>query len=1066
MKKLFTPPLWLLTAILAVAWACNKEESVPDPVPEPNTPAKVGRVSVSLERGLDPSDEPETRSIVSIESEEFKDAYLFAFKTAGTKGVYTFVDGAGKLRPVATYTDSKTFDWDLPVGDGQRFDVLAVVNPGAAERAVLQRYLDSAATDITQGDFESMLYTCSSSMELLSVEKTGMPMSGGVKDCYLDGSNEELTISVKRLFARYELRFNMTKFIERGYMVDEIFVESGQSNTEVPYFYSGNGKGFRQTEASKLGVIDLSTESDVLAASTLDSENKSGSVVFYLPENCQGDIAGASKWTEVSSLGNTVEKCSYIFIRDIVKKKDGSTGWFRYRLYPGQEATMSKNFDVIRNRSLKMTISLNPDEAEKGDFIWDNDLIIVGPGEYFVAPFTTTRRADELSISVRDGNIVSNDIYESADEPYLENNRGEYLFRVKEDCPAGKVFQVRQLCCGNDSPHILNVRVRDLGTSSLTDNRYFASYSGEWSFFKLKDYVDSKYFNYYVMLDRLNSNGYYSSVDQLEVYDLSVDLFSNGKTDPDSYHIYYDHVTQNVFVYSPVGGDFRIRLCREQSFEHFDDATDISSFDYTLKTPVLGWVDYDPSSITGRLLSKDEHITVDLSSGVESFDYKILDPETEEEITVYRFEWARCFDPITRKFVAGFSNYVANDDFSSDVINYQRFFHETTIDLLSDDAWYDNTCVVKEHDTPPDPGHDGWRNAGTVEIMRNYDGPLDYSKDIYFSLESSFFINRPFFAHPTLDRVPQNAVWLMQASESSSSFIVVNDYDKMVVGSKVAPEEFHIAPGLKQTYFLRLENFTSTVLPEVKIKKNYNSMDNSPYDKAPLKYDITRVSSSVFRIDFYVDWSSDIYYEFDDVPQNPYKSDANERLDSRFIYDIEISHPSLPSDVKEITCHAHVYRSSVGFWYSDDYVPPEDQHGFLLYIPSLYSKMYMYNPYGFKFKVSVVASTEDYTGVAKPYITDIAPDHNGKCFMDGSIQETLWSYHNFNYIHIEKVGDNTYVGTPECPKSLSLDITLEMDEGFSSTVSGLSYNGTFTSRTIERYLDWSRSYSMGPIYFR
>ena len=144
MRKTIVP----FTALLLLAAGCEPErEAAVTPQPRfADIPVDIGSDALG-ENG------PGTRSLISVDAERFRDAYLFAFDAATSK-VLTYPEHAGDLEgtaPVAIYTMEKSFNWALPVGTAM--DIWAVVNPGDGEIA---SFLESCAKD--PGIIESDLY--------------------------------------------------------------------------------------------------------------------------------------------------------------------------------------------------------------------------------------------------------------------------------------------------------------------------------------------------------------------------------------------------------------------------------------------------------------------------------------------------------------------------------------------------------------------------------------------------------------------------------------------------------------------------------------------------------------------------------------------------------------------------------------------------------------------------------------------------------------------------------------------------------------------------------------------
>ena len=385
-----------LSSIL-VAGCSFAEEDLAAPETCPQKAVRFASIPVSCTGEKDDG----TKSVVSTDVEGFRSAWLFAFDPSGE----IYLDGEDN--PVALYTESKTFDWTLPLG--VQMDILVVVNPGAGLESTLSGFLSNP--DLTKDDLLSLTYTCESAAAMLSMETVGMPMSGSMEDVTLQSASDPLVFTLRRLYARYDLKINTSRFAASGWSVSAVGINASKSNTEVPFFYTGSGPGFRQTEASKLKVVDYATGDDLAAVNTLDDDNKStAAATLYFLENCQGDPSGtASKWSNVGTeLADEVTNCSYIEFSVTASRTGFGERAFRYRLYPGQNADMKSNFDIIRNRQRKISITL---DAPTDGFQWTNtSMLRVAPGETITIPFETSLQQWETSFTVTDGGSASSDL--------------------------------------------------------------------------------------------------------------------------------------------------------------------------------------------------------------------------------------------------------------------------------------------------------------------------------------------------------------------------------------------------------------------------------------------------------------------------------------------------------------------------------------------------------------------------------------------------------------------------------------------------------------------------------
>lgn len=394
MKRL----LFILMILAVSLTGCQREQFVGNEDIVPLTQLKSVKVDL---QGT--SDNPETKSVIGYEVEGFRCAYLFAFvaNPGANKGkVYTYLDGM-TVKPVAVYTEAKSFDWDLPVGEvagvEQHMDIWALVNPPASLVSTLEGFLENAS--LKESDLSALMYVCDDVTDMLEMEDDGMPMSGMMNDIYLETADDPLAFTLKRLYAKYYLKLNVSALLAKGWNVLATNVVAAQTNTEVPYFYTGSGVGFRQTNPAKIKSVDFAQdwEMDEFNAFGSNSAHTSeSSVSIYLLENCQGDLGPASSWNTVNLLGDEVANCSYIKISVLATRGDYLRREFNYRLYPGSQNDMKSNFDIIRNKRRNITISI--DSPSDGFTFTNSSTPYLEIGETAVIPYETTLKEDEFTI--------------------------------------------------------------------------------------------------------------------------------------------------------------------------------------------------------------------------------------------------------------------------------------------------------------------------------------------------------------------------------------------------------------------------------------------------------------------------------------------------------------------------------------------------------------------------------------------------------------------------------------------------------------------------------------------
>lgn len=403
----------LAAALMAVS--CQREL----PGGEEDIPLVYGDINVTLGQA-DPinADGSATKSLISVDTEDFVDAYLFAFN-ASTKKILTYTDGS----PMAIYTTSKSFDWTLAIGT--KMDIWVVVNPGSDN--TWKTALQSAVTNksLTESDLydDKLMFKCASSSALMALETSGahLPMSAMENGITLTSPTQTLSIKVKRLFAKYNIYLDTSLLEAEGYTVKSTYLASSKSNTEVPFFYQTDGVlgGYAQTDVSKLATIDRNTEEDL---TTLENGQK---VTLYFLENCQGTKTGASKWSSVyKDLGaSAVELCSYMEVgvnvsRSSASGKEAVDESYAWRIYLGK-TDMKSDFNVERNlfKTIKLTLPVpeitegidDPVQPVDGFKFTNTNSLSVAPGETITVPF-------ETSVSNRDDIVY--EIYQNGVRNY------------------------------------------------------------------------------------------------------------------------------------------------------------------------------------------------------------------------------------------------------------------------------------------------------------------------------------------------------------------------------------------------------------------------------------------------------------------------------------------------------------------------------------------------------------------------------------------------------------------------------------------------------------------------
>ena len=451
MKKTQLP---LCLALLS-ALGCMEIEKDIYPFPEPGS-GTGGLVNVHVGFSSGKPESQDTKSVVSSEVEKFRDAYLFAFRSSGAdSGKPCMSEGS----PVATTTDSKTFDWALPAGEP--IEVMAVVNAAGSVRETLDRWARGQDA-FSRDDLLSLSFSCGSASDLIALEdnEDNMPMSGAVS-VTLDAETPSLNIPLRRLFAKFDISLDVSGWADDGWTVTAARVAGARSNTEVPYFYTGTGAGFKQTDPLKFASVDASTDEDLDNLNFRDAGGRSKAVAFYFLENCQEVSSSASAWSKVAlELGSGVNNCSYLKVSVGATKPGFGERRFGYRIYldSTEGSAMKTGFNIIRNTYRSIVLRLG---TPQDGFQWTNtSALVVAPGETVSIPFETTLENSELSFLPLDAALqyVSHTFHTNSEQLTSFQYGGNAVFRASGSAPDGS-YTVRGTNSAGDISDEVNVRV-------------------------------------------------------------------------------------------------------------------------------------------------------------------------------------------------------------------------------------------------------------------------------------------------------------------------------------------------------------------------------------------------------------------------------------------------------------------------------------------------------------------------------------------------------------------------------------------------------------------------------
>lgn len=374
-------------------------------VPVPQKKMEFGQVSLNFAEG----DGVDTKSMVSIDAENFKKAYVFVFD-ANSKQIIFGSDG---VTPMVYFTEVKKFDCELPLN--YPVDIFTIVNYPESIEETLQGFaainnaneLSEADLLYVDSDHHGLLYTVENGSVFMNMNDFGIPMAGMLMN---ESIQDSVVLPVKRLYAKYEISLNVDDFVNKGYSIEAAQAYVGNSNSEVPYFYEESTfpNGYKQSDKSKLYNLDSATLDDL---SELNNFSSSDKITFYVPENCQGSVSGIDsdvKWFQVSSYVDSefLDYCTYIdFGLNLVNESTGKKETYLKRLYLSSNVHFNNDFNVIRNKQYRVNLTLTrentitlPSEKISGIYLDAPDKIHVGQNEEFFVEYEFSGDPSDLIV--------------------------------------------------------------------------------------------------------------------------------------------------------------------------------------------------------------------------------------------------------------------------------------------------------------------------------------------------------------------------------------------------------------------------------------------------------------------------------------------------------------------------------------------------------------------------------------------------------------------------------------------------------------------------------------------
>ena len=673
MKKLH---LFIALAATFLAAGCAREQGVSEP--EPIIPKVVKGVPVSVTMSVEPNgDEAKTKSVISLDATDFKSAYLFAFevKPSGPNPALYEHKTIGSVTadfPLAIFIEEKSFTWDLPVGlndqsEYTKMNLYAIVNPDETVKAALDEMMATPMSEKTlmEADMNALQLVITGE-NFRAFEENGMPMSGISKDVILYNDDDVLAFTLKRLFARYEIRLDVSDFPSSEWEVKAASIFVARSNKKVDYFYTGSGAGSAAQSVDDLIDLDSITTADSETINDFDPNGISkNAITLFIPENCQGNIGGATSWDKVwIQKFNETALCSRIQII-FTALKDNIEHTLNYYLYPGSNNDMRSNFDVIRNSYKKLTLKLTPGKSNQ--FEWREDIAghsMCAPGETVQVPFETVIPIENITFVATPETGVTCTLGAASlisdaklSELHIDKKMpsGSSVYFIPVTVTSGKLntFPMQSIILkakyaeeekpttvlvGEDDEFFQHVdilyRAEYISESSVMDLGYYFDYTGTAERCQIDlqagtgDPFDPAAWN---PIDNTDARGHFSMG--------NARYHGNGNRGTDAAHLYYAGDTEHVFIYGypQVGVHNRITVS-VPILQEFDGSLSYKTKVYDFesgKRPVMGLLFKDKVRNRSELLLPGGENIILLKSGESNKYYLypvLLDPDTHEEI--------------------------------------------------------------------------------------------------------------------------------------------------------------------------------------------------------------------------------------------------------------------------------------------------------------------------------------------------------------------------------------------------------------------------------------------------
>lgn len=866
MKKYF---LIFATALVGLLVGCQREVNVEDSVPVGER-LVFGDIAVNLSGE---SEDPDTKSVVTVNVEDFTCAYLFAFDHS-TKEILAYPEEAGNLegvKPVAVSVTDKSFNWALPVK--KAMDVWVLVNPPSVLKETLNDFVQNG-TDLTESDLSALNFECNNASELLNLETSGdnMPMSGMMDNITLEDFNSSLNVKVKRLFAKYDLTLDVSEWVAEGWTVNAAYIDGAKSNTEVPYF-SAN---YKQNDSNKLKSVDFSSKEDIKQLNIRDANNKSETVSYYFLENCQNVSSSASKWDQVrNELDSEIENCSYLSINVIATKDSYEKRCFSYRIYldstPG--SSMKSKFNVIRNTYRRITLKLG---APQDGFQWVNSSDIEAiPMMQFIVPFETSLQQTELIFEIEKDGVHSDDIefLGSVPQDYYDYNTSNVTnfpysgyVQLRAKTGVSGIYTLIGKDRIGDVYHSISVTIGDnVGIFSGVEWLQKAYYTCQWSVLNVHDLVQnySSYEDVYFNLTIYNTSNNLpvSGAEYRDYISTNGSAMSFGKNTPKykdyGCHLFYDKHSGYLYIYTGTSdktyGKLSITVNIGDVNNDGDDDYVITNYELpVLLKPELRfrWQDIDGNHEVIPARDGWKQTVHQYTHSRVDFTVCLVDPITYQPIgsgDMSAFEWAPRFNhghdyedymDLNIRDWNGLvkdseNHYITCTECSSDIhIKYGYFAAVHQFGMIE--------CGEEEVPYVVSPNDDiapySIANGNDIYIYSDDNDARDYDENRFTTLGIDMFSSVEFHQKVSLS---EGSKYRMNVLHAKSRNGYVGDASDMEPFDEASNnEEFYLMQGIIKSYFIRTANEVSA--PTVSLSSS------------DLKYRLIKIKNGLYRLDLKV----------------------------------------------------------------------------------------------------------------------------------------------------------------------------------------------------------------------